>query len=374
MEQVESAIIGAGVIGLAIGAELSRHSNSIVILEKNPSFGQETSSRNSEVIHGGMYYPKESLKAKACIEGRRLLYDFCAAYKVPHKKTGKLIVATNRGEVADLEAIFTRGRENGVEGLHMLSPVEIKPFEPHIDAVAAVYSPETGILDTHSYMKTLEGHCKERGVSIAYSAEVTGIEKAAAGYELCVRQADGERLTLSSRIVINCAGLSSDRVAGFAGIADDSYRLKYCKGDYFRLNAVKAGSITRLIYPVPRKEDAGLGIHATPDMAGGVRLGPDDQYVDGLDYSVDAGKQRAFFESARAFLPFITYEDLSPDMSGIRPKLQGRGEGFRDFIIREESTRGLPGLINLVGIESPGLTGSLAIARLVKKEISSLLD
>lgn len=367
-------IVGAGVIGLSIAAELAKNYRDIFIIEKNSSFGQETSSRNSEVIHAGIYYPKNSLKAKTCIEGRRLLYDFCAKNNIAYKKIGKLIVAIDKNELEELEALFKRGLENDVEDLKLLSKEEIKKLEPNIEAEAAIYSPSTGILDTHRFMENLILQFKNLRGQIAYNTELTGIDKVKEGFIVNVEDKREGGFKFFTGIFINCAGLNSDKVARMIDLAKEGHRLKYCKGDYFRVHNNKARFINRLVYPVPKVGRAGLGIHATLDLAGGLRLGPDDEYVDKIDYNIDTSKRKVFYESAKKFLPFIELEDLSPDTSGIRPKLQGPGEDFRDFIIKEETENGFPGFINLIGIESPGFTSSLSIAKIVKEIVKKRLD
>ncbi|MFH1777955.1 MAG: NAD(P)/FAD-dependent oxidoreductase [Candidatus Omnitrophota bacterium] len=369
MEKINITIIGAGVVGLAVAYELSKHYHDIFVLERNSSFGQETSSRNSEVIHAGIYYPANSFKAKTCIEGRELVYEFCKAHNINHKKTGKLIVAIDKSEVKELENLYNNGRENGVMDLTLISRSDIKKIEQYIKAEAAIYAPSTGILDTHSFMKNLEFQFQSHGGMTAYNTELVGIDKADNGYKVYVRDKNGEKFDFFTRVLINSAGLSSDRIARMAGIQDKEYELKYCKGDYFRVGNNKAKFINRLIYPVPIKTRAGLGIHATLDLGGSLRLGPDDEYVTKIDYNIDERKAQSFYESVRTFLPFIEADDLGPDMAGIRPKLQGEGEDFRDFLICEEKDKDLPGFINLVGIESPGLTACLSIAKLVKKMV-----
>ncbi|MFA6218038.1 MAG: NAD(P)/FAD-dependent oxidoreductase [Candidatus Omnitrophota bacterium] len=367
MEKVDITIIGAGVIGLAIAFELSKDGRSIVVVERHPKFGQETSSRNSEVIHAGMYYPSASLKAKTCVEGRRLLYAFCQEHAVPHKRIGKLIVATNNGEVNDLEDLYKQGLLNLVEGLEWLREAQVKNIEPNIKAVAAIYSAATGIIDSHGFMKELEACAFKRHVQLAYNTEVTGIVSNKEGFAVTVLDKAEGSFTYSSRVVINAAGLASEKVSAMAGIVSDEYKLKYCKGDYCRVHNNKGRFISHLVYPVPHKEDSGcLGVHATLDLAGSLRLGPDAEYVSSIDYTMSDRKCKDFYESSRSFLPFIDFADLAVDSAGMRPKLQGPGEGFRDFVIRNESDKGIPGFINLIGIESPGLTASLAIARMVK--------
>jgi len=371
MEKIDIAIVGAGVIGLGIAAELSKSYQDIFIIEKYPSFGQEISSRNSEVIHAGIYYPRDSLKTRTCIEGRHLLYEFCALNNIPHKKIGKLIVAINNQEIKDLENLFKQGLGNGVEDLEFLSKDELKNLEPNIKAEAGICSPSSGILDTHSFMRTLVAQFESRNGKIAYNTELTGVDKAKGGFIITVKDKQEGSFKFHSQIFINCAGLNSDKVSGMTGLAKDEYKLKYCKGDYFRVSSRKAKFIHRLIYPVPKEDRRGLGIHATLDLAGLFRLGPDDEYVQEISYDIDPLKAEAFYESVRQFLPFIQLQDLNPDMAGVRPKLQGPGEDFRDFMIKDEAESGLAGFINLIGIESPGLTASLSIAKIVSGLVKS---
>jgi L-2-hydroxyglutarate oxidase LhgO len=374
MEKTDILIIGAGVIGLAIARELSFKEKNIIIVEKNKSFGQETSSRNSEVIHGGMYYPAGTLKAELCINGRRLLYKLCADNKIPHKKTGKLIVATNKDELATLEQIAEQGKMNEVEGLEFITEAKIKKLEPEVSAIAALYSKETGIVDSHQLMLCLLKAAEKNGASIVYDAEVVAIEKSNNGYKITVKNGE-ENVEIQALVVINCAGLDSDAIAGMIGIDIDKegYTLHYCKGQYFRITSNKSKLINRLVYPVPYTKSGGLGIHITPDLSGNIRLGPDDTYLNNRvkDYFVDEDKRHDFFQSVVKFAPFIEETDLIPDTSGIRPKLQPEGGKFRDFVIRDEADKGFPGFINLIGIESPGLTAAPAVAKKVKDMILS---
>jgi L-2-hydroxyglutarate oxidase LhgO len=373
MDKTDILIIGAGVVGLAVAKELSFISKDVIIIEKNKSFGQETSSRNSEVIHGGMYYPSGTLKAELCVNGRHLLYQLCDEKKIPHKKVGKLIIATDKFELSALEAIFAQGKNNGVEGLEIISKAQINKLEPKVSGIAALHSPETGIIDSHRLMDYLLTIAKENGASVAYNAEVTAIKMSKDGYKVIIKN-NSEIIEIKALVVINCAGLDSDIVAGMVGIdtVKEKYNLYYCKGQYFRVSPDKSRFINRLVYPVPQFKSGGLGIHATPDLAGSLRLGPDDNYLDerAKDYSVDGQKRMDFFASAVKFLPFLEEGDLVPDTAGIRPKLQPRGGEFRDFIIRDEAEKSFPGFINLVGIESPGLTASPAIAGMVKEMVS----
>jgi len=372
MDRIETVIVGAGVIGLAVARELSKNYKDILVIEKNPSFGQETSSRNSEVIHAGIYYPRDSLKAKTCIEGRGLLYEYCRKNNIGHKRIGKLIAITNNNERESLEKLFKNGLESGVEDLKIISEEEIKNIEPNINAKAAIFSPSTGIVDSHSLMKKLLSEFKVEGGQIAYNAEVVGIDKVSDGFKVSVDDTGG-LFSFSARVVINASGFNSGKIAEMAGIKRDEYRIKYCKGDYFRVHNNKAKLISRLIYPLPKTEALSLGIHATLDLGGGLRLGPDDEYVDKVYYDIDESKKEIFYDDVKALLPFIRLEDLGPDTSGIRSKLQGPGQDFRDFIVGDESSNGFGGFINLIGIESPGLTASLAIARIVKDMVQKIL-
>lgn len=367
MEKIKITITGAGIIGLAIAAELSKEYSDIVVIEKNSSFGQETSSRNSEVIHAGIYYPRDSLKARMCVEGKGLLYTYCTENNIAHKRLGKLIVAVDSNEISRLKNLLKHGLENGVTDLTILSKEEIKKLEPHIRAIAAIYSPSTGILDSHGVMKNFVLESEGRNVQIAYATELKGVEKDEGGFKVSVRDEREGIFSFFTKVFINAAGLDSDTVAKMAGIDKKEYTLKYCKGDYFRVHNNKARFLTRLIYPVPHEDSVSLGIHTALDLAGSLRLGPDAEYVDKIDYTVDESKRESFYESTRRFLPFIELEDLSPDMAGIRSKLQGPGEDFRDFLIKDEADNGLAGFINLIGIDSPGLTCCLSIAREVKK-------
>ena len=370
MDEVAITIIGAGAVGLAVAAELSRSNTDIVVLERHDSFGRETSSRNSEVIHAGIYYPAGSLKARLCVEGQELLYAFCRQQGITHRQLGKLIVVVTVEEIPRLEELLRKGRANGIRDLQLLTAAEVGDIEPHVRVQAGLLSPSTGIFDSHCFMKALAGQAQAAGVQIAYSTECTAIEPGKDGYRITVREPSGSAYQFRSRWVVNCAGLSANRIAALAGISDASYRIHYCKGSYFRVHKNKTRFTNRLIYPEPDPAGVSLGIHTALDVAGGLRLGPDAEYIQEQDYTVDPTKQQLFYDEVRRFLPFIELDDLGPDQAGIRPKLQGPGEGFRDFIIQEESGRGLPGLINLIGIESPGLTASLAIGRSVRAMIS----
>jgi L-2-hydroxyglutarate oxidase LhgO len=372
--EITTTIIGAGVVGLAVAAELSKTRKGILILERNPSFGQETSSRNSEVIHAGIYYAKDSLKARLCVEGNRLLYPLCEQRRIPYRRCGKLIVATEKDEEAILATIQDRARGNGVEGLEMLSARQIKALEPNVKACAGLFSPSTGIIHSHRLMRHYAARANKNGARFVPQTTVSRVEKQDdARYRVHVAYPDGQTDAFASRWIINCAGLESDRLAESLGIDIDAcgYRLHYWKGEYFSLD-VPPGFIRHLVYPVPQANHVGLGVHATIDLSGRVKFGPNATYLPGrdLDYSVNPAARQSFYEAACRYLPGIAPDQLQPEMTGIRPKLQKPGDPARDFIIAEESSKGFPGVINLIGIESPGLTASPAIARHVAAMIA----
>lgn len=375
MHKADVTIIGAGVVGLAIAAHLASPGKAVYILEKNERFGQETSSRHSGIIHSGIYYPQGSLKARLCIEGNRLLYELCQRQGIGCSRLGKLIVASNEEEIKQLQELQEMGKRNGAEGLRMLSRSEMKNLEPNVEGVAALLSPSTGIIDANALMGYFAARAKEGGAEIAYRKKVVGIEKVADGYQVTVEEGDIERFSFTTNILINCAGLQSDKMAELAGIdiVKAGYKLHYCKGEYFSVGGGKNKLVKRLIYPVPEPKVTGLGVHITLDLDGRMRLGPSAEYVDSIDYTVDSGHKEAFYNSAKKMLPFIEYDDLEPEMAGIRPKLQGPEDDVRDFVIRDESDKGLPGLINLLGIESPGLTSTPAIGRYVAGLVKGIL-
>lgn len=363
-------VIGAGVVGLAVAEELSRHFESILLLDRNEAHGQETSSRNSEVIHAGIYYPEGSLKALLCVEGRRLLYEACEKRGIPHRRTGKLIVATDAGEEEALHALLGKAHANGVDDMLMLSGRVVYSLEPEVIATAGLLSPSTGIIDSHGLMRALLVAATGNGVTAAFRSCVTAAHYDGVRHEL---EINGGESLVASRAVVNSAGLQSDRVAALPGIDVDleGYRLKLCKGSYF--SASPAPRIRHLVYPVPTPKHEGLGVHATLDLGGRVRFGPDVEYIDAVDYRVDESKRDAFHASIVTYLPGLAKESLHPDMCGIRPKLQGPGEDVRDFILSEESRLGLPGWVNLIGIESPGLTACMAIARRVSELVRQIM-
>ena len=366
MADFEIAVIGAGVVGLAIAARLSEKHKNLVIVEKNEKYGMETSSRNSEVIHAGIYYKPGSLKATLCVEGREELYAICRKHNVGHKQVTKIITATNERELQILELTFSNGRENGVP-LEMLTKQQTLNLEPHINTVGSILSPTTGIVSAHELMDFYHHMAVQQSATVQHHCQVVAIEKRNSEYVLTVQEG-GERSTFTSEKVINAAGLYCDQVAQLAGIDIDAagYRMVFAKGSYFSVSSSKAKLVSRLVYPVPNKET--LGVHVVLDLGGRMRFGPDTEYMDVLntDYSVADSKRAVFAESVRRILPAIADEDLSPDMSGIRPKVQREGEDEKDWIIVHEKERGLEGFCNLIGMESPALTASAAIARYVE--------
>ncbi len=363
IDSVDITVIGAGVVGLSITEELSASYSRVLLLEKNDGFGQETSSRNSEVIHAGIYYPHGFFKSSLCTEGNRLLYDLCRDRNIPYKRVGKLIVATTDEECGRLESLKIHAEGNGVSNLTLLGAKQVLTLEPEVNARAAIYSPSTGIIDSHSLMRSFYLKAKSSGAVIALRSKVTSIGTGNGIYEV---EPTGGEYRFRTRVIINSAGLYSDSVAAMAGMDVDGlgYRLKYCKGNYFSTSP--SPKLKHLIYPAPPENTESLGIHATVDLSNRVRFGPDSQYIDEIEYGIDEGRRESFYRSIRNYLPWIKPEYLHPDMCGIRPKLQGPGENYRDFIIKDESDIGYPGVINLIGIESPGLTCCVAIARYVK--------
>ena len=363
----EAVVVGAGVVGLACAQALAERGHEVVVLERHERFGVETSSRNSEVVHAGIYYPAGSLKAALCARGNGSLYAWCAAHGVSSRRLGKLIVATHAEEERKLQEILAQAEANGVASLEPLTPAEARLLEPHVRCTAALWSPDTGIVDSHALMASLLADAGSHGATAAWRHTVSAAGPIAGGHRVVAVGPEGEEAVLEARWVVNAAGLDADTVAAAAGfdVAGCGYRQHFARGHYFRVQARKQHLASHLIYPTPL--EAGLGIHLTPDLAGGVRLGPDVQYLPDRkqEYVVPDALRGAFASAVSRYLDGLDPDDLSPDQSGIRPKLQGPGEGFRDFVIREESDRGHPGWVNLVGIESPGLTCCLEIGTLV---------
>lgn len=368
-------IIGAGVIGLAIAKALSSMKSlgntEIILLEKNSSFGMETSSRSSEVIHAGIYYPQGSMKGNLCVEGNEMLYDICRRNNIPHFNSGKLIVSTNEQEEALIPELYRKASANNARGVRIVERDEINRIESNIKSNLAIYCPSSGTIDSHSYMQYLEAKSQNSGVTFAYNSEVVGIDKRAGDYLLTVNNPDGSLYSFETDILINAAGLFSEKISRMLGIDTDfnKYNLVYRKGIYFRVHKKLDLYPKALIYPIP-PDSGSVGIHTTPDLFGGMRLGPFiglEQKE--IEYSVDESMHQYFYEQAKAYLPFLEYDDIAPDNAGILPQLQKPGEPMRDFIIRNEADKGLDGFINLVGIESPGLTCAPAIGKLIAESL-----
>lgn len=362
-------IIGAGVVGLAIANELSKQPNRLAILDKNKNFGQETSSRNSEVIHSGIYYPKNSLKSNLCISGQKLLYEYCDKKGILYKKCGKYIIATNNDEIKQIEEILENAKENGVKHCRIIGKKEIQKKEPNVKAEKAIFFPESGIIDSHSLMKNIETDIIAKGVDVAYNSEVINIEKIDNGYKISVIEDQGV-FNFTSKIVINAAGLFADKVSKMVGLNILEYEIQFWKGEYFAVGNGKNKLVNSLIYPVPNA-NISLGIHGTIDLSGGLKLGPNAVFLfdKEINYKVNENSLNEFYKSVKHFFPFLEKKDLHPDQAGIRPKLNSKNGEIVDFIIKNEDKKGYKNFINLIGIESPGLTACLSIAKYVKKII-----
>jgi L-2-hydroxyglutarate oxidase LhgO len=358
VDDIDALVIGAGVIGLAVARSLAMAGREVVVLESAETIGTGTSSRNSEVIHAGIYYSPGSLKASLCVAGRQRLYEFIAERGIAHRRCGKLIVATARRHEAELQALLAQAEANGVHDLTWMSQAELRNEEPALDCLLALRSPSTGIVDSHQLMLALQGDAEDHGAMIAFNTPVLRGCATAAGIELTVGGVGST--CIRGQTVVNCAGLAAQSVAAaIEGFPREKVPPSYfCKGSYFAL----AGRtpFSHLIYPVP--EAAGLGVHLTLDLAGQARFGPDVQWVEQLDYDVDPQRSASFYAAIRRYWPALADGALMPAYSGIRPKIQAPGEPARDFMIQGPRDHGIAGLVNLFGIESPGLTAAMAIA------------
>lgn len=356
MDSIDVVVIGAGVIGLAVARALAMRGREVLIVEAAESFGTGISSRHSEVIHAGIYYPRGSLKAQMCVLGRDRLYAYCERFDIPHRRCGKMIVATSPEQIADLQAIEAAAAGNGVQ-LQWLDAGEARAKEPEIQCAAALFSPATGILDSHSYMLALLADAERHDATIVYRSRVAALWLESASVLLAINE--DERPTLRARMVVNCAGLHAPQVAasieGFP--AERIPRAYYARGHYFSLAG--RASFRHLVYPIP--EPGGLGVHLTLDLAGQARFGPDVEWIEQLDYGVNIERAQRFYAAIRRFWPKLEDGQLVPAYAGIRPKISGPGEPAADFRIDGPSQHGIPTIINLFGIESPGLTSSLAI-------------
>jgi L-2-hydroxyglutarate oxidase LhgO len=364
---VECVVVGAGVVGLAVARALAMAGLEVMVLEREYGIGFETSSRNSEVIHAGIYYPKGSLKATSCVAGKALLYGYCAERGVPHRRLGKLIVACAEEELALLAGIKARAAANGVDDLVILGSDEVRRMEPALRVLGGLHSPSTGIVDSHALMLAYQGDAEAAGAMVVFRAPVAGGDVVRGGFELAVGGA--EPMRLGCRLLVNCAGLYAPALARrITGIAPASIPRDYfCRGVYFTLTG--KAPFRHLIYPAPEK--AGLGVHLTLDLAGQARFGPDVEWIDGVDYTVDAKRGDSFYAAIRRYWPDLAAGALQPGYAGIRPKISGPAEPAADFIVQGPEQHGLAGLVNLYGIESPGLTASLALADRVLALISA---
>ena len=362
MEQIECVVIGAGVVGLAVARALAEAGRDVLVLEAAEGIGTETSSRNSEVIHAGIYYPRDSLMARLCVQGRKMLYAFCAGHGVAHRNCGKLIVATDAAEVEKLAGIRAGAAANGVDDLRLLTPAEATALEPAVACTAALLSPSTGIVDSHAYMLALQGAAEAAGALFAFHAPVTGGRTGGDGVVLEVGGA--EPMRLRARLVVNAAGLRAPEVArSLRGMPTQLVPTQYyAKGSYFVLAG--RNPFGRLIYPVP--VPGGLGVHLTIDLAGQARFGPDVEWVPAPDYGVDPGRADSFYAAIRRYWPALPDGALQPGYAGVRPKIVPPAVAKQDFVVQGPSAHGVAGLINLFGIESPGLTAAIALAELVR--------
>ena len=367
MDTIECTVVGAGVIGLAIAESLSTKLQ-VCVLEKEGQFGTQTSSRHSEVIHAGIYYPKGSLKAKLCVEGKQRLYRFCEHHGIPHQRIGKLIVATNDEDVASLDAIHERARDNYVNDLQYWDKKTVNENEPNVNAVAALFSPSTGIIDSHCYMQQLDNLLSIRGGMISYKSDVTNIRRDG-NYFIITMMNDGEPYEFRSHYLINAAGLMAQNLARHIdGLERDTIPTLYpCKGHYFGYQG--KSPFNHLIYPVPPKNIKGLGIHATLNLSKQVRFGPDAHYINSIDYRFEENLKSTFMAAITRYFPDVVEGRLHEDYTGIRPKIQGPTDSVKDFVIQSSKDHGINRLINLFGIESPGLTSSLAIADYVRLQL-----
>ncbi|MEI4484601.1 NAD(P)/FAD-dependent oxidoreductase [Frigidibacter sp. MR17.14] len=359
MEDVDCVVIGAGVVGLAIARELARSGREVLVLERAEAFGTETSARNSEVIHAGIHYPAGSLKARLCIEGKARLYAFCAEHGIGHRNCGKLVVATDPAQEPALDTVMAHAAACGVGDLRRLTAREAMELEPDLFCTSAVLSPSTGIIDSHGLMLALVGEIEAAGGMLALGTSVTGGRITGDGIELRTVDAAGAPFDLRARSVVNAAGLWA---AGIATALDglpsaEVPRMHYARGSYFTTSA--RHSFSRLIYPVP--EPGGLGVHLTLDLGGGARFGPDVEWIEGVDYTLSEARAGHFEAEISRYWPGLPRGSLSVSYCGVRPKLSGPGAPAADFVIRGPAEHGVPGLVNLFGIESPGLTSSLAI-------------
>ncbi|HVY04985.1 MAG TPA: NAD(P)/FAD-dependent oxidoreductase [Burkholderiales bacterium] len=362
-QQVDCVVIGAGVVGLAIARELALAGREVIVIEAEDGIGTHTSSRNSEVIHAGLYYPKGSLKARFCVAGKSLLYEYCADRGVPFDNIGKIVVAVTQDEVPVLKTYVEKAGANGVRDLRWLSREELRDLEPAVECVSGFFSPSTGIVDSHALMLAYQGDAENRGAAVAFKSRVASGE--ISGGRIVLEVGGAEPMSIACDTVVNSAGLYAQDVArAIRGIPVESIPPQYfAKAHYYTLSG--KSPFGRLVYPVA--SNAHLGVHVTIDLGGQVKFGPDVTWVDGVDYSFDHAREPLFYEAIRKYYPGLKDGQLQPGYTGIRPKVSGPTEPAADFIIRGPRDHGVRGLVNLYGIESPGLTASLAIAAHVRE-------
>ena len=358
MDQIDCVVIGAGVVGLAVARELTLRGREVLVLDSGSTIGSGISSRNSEVIHAGIYYPQGSLKARLCVAGRQMLYDYCAQRQLSHQRCGKLIVATQADQVARLQQIQGAARANGADDLEMLNAAQANALEPALSCVAALWSPSTGIIDAHGYMLALQGDLENAGGLVVLNTRIVSAEVTGSGFVLTM----ADESQLATRMLVNAAGLHAPSVAKRIEGLDVRHvpTAYFAKGNYFALSG--RAPFSRLIYPVP--ETAGLGVHLTLDMGGQAKFGPDVQWVDSPDdFTVDPARGDLFYGEARKYWPALPDGALVPGYAGIRPKISAPGEPAADFLVQGPVQHGVANLVNLFGIESPGLTSSLALGQ-----------
>ncbi len=366
MERVDAVVIGAGVVGLACAKALAERGQEVIILERHAAFGTETSARNSEVIHAGIYYPSGSLKAQLCVAGREALYAYCAERAINHRRCGKLLVATSEAQLPKLESLYQQGLANGVRDLHWLTGAQAQAMEPALRCIAAVHSPSTGIIDSHGLMLALLGDAERCGAVLAVNSPVESLRVTTQGIEVQLGGTSPTRLL--TKHVINAAGHGAPALAAQTqGLAAAQVpKAYYAKGNYFSLQG--RAPFSRLVYPMP--EVGGTGVHITLDLAGQARFGPDVQWLDGIDYRVDPQRAQHFYGEIRRYWPDLPDEALVPAYAGVRPKVGGPEAPAADFLIHGPAHHGVAGLVNLFAIESPGLTASLAIGEHVAQLIT----
>lgn len=353
-DKLDCVVVGAGVVGLAIARSLALAGREVVVIEAEAKIGMHTSSRNSEVIHTGIYYPENSLKARLCVRGRQLLYGYCLKRRIAHSRIGKLVVAVEDRDLEKLRAIHTQSRKNGITDLSFLDAAKVKSLEPNVQCVGALLSPSTGIIDSHEYISALQADLETHNGTVLFVSEASGVRIGSDGIELSV---NGDAVICGT--LINAAGLGATNLAsGGNRVLDDVPTMYLAKGHYFSYQG--RSPFGHLIYPVP--SGGGLGIHATIDLSGTAQFGPDVTWIDNIDYSFDEDRKSQFVSAIRRYFPAIDANKLVPAYTGIRPKVVGPGEPAGDFVIHAEADHGVSNLINLYGIESPGLTASLAIA------------